>query len=98
MEIRLCELQQKEILNVKDGSKIGFADDVLIDMTEKLIKALIVRGRLRLFGLLGREPDLLIPWESIEVIGEDVILVSSVKPAAQEKFNVTQKFYRFLKE
>ena len=98
MEIRLCDLQQKEILNLKDGSKIGFVDDVLIDMSEKLMKALIVRGRLRFFGLLGREPDLLIPWENIEVIGEDAILVSTVQLMDAERPRFRQKFHRFLKE
>ena len=32
-------------------------------------------GRLKLFGLLGREEDVAIPWKEIEKIGEDVLLV-----------------------
>ena len=37
--------------------------------------ALIIPGRLRLLGLLGREEDAVVPWENIEKIGEDIILV-----------------------
>ena len=85
MDIRLIDLQQKELVNVKDGSKLGYADDVLIDMDDKRVKALIVRGRLRFFGLLGRTPDILIPWERIEMIGEDAILVSSSQTIGTEK-------------
>ena len=39
------------------------------------VLSLIVYGRLRFFGLLGREEDRVIPWEDIEIIGEDTILV-----------------------
>ena len=39
------------------------------------VHALVVRGRPRLFGLLGREPDLLIDWSDVLVIGEDAILI-----------------------
>ena len=39
------------------------------------VKSLVVYGKLRLFGILGRRPDLTVPWESIDVIGEDAILV-----------------------
>ena len=38
--------------------------------------SLILRGRPRWFGLLGRGEDLVIPWQQIETIGEDVILVN----------------------
>ena len=35
----------------------------------------MIYGRQRLFGLLGREDDLLIPCHDIRVVGADVILV-----------------------
>ena len=34
-----------------------------------------IPGKARFFGLLGREDDYVIPWTSIEKIGEDIILV-----------------------
>ena len=36
---------------------------------------LIIFGRQKLFGTLGREDDIQIPWENIEVIGEETVLV-----------------------
>ena len=51
-------------------------DDVTIDTERAQVKGLVVYGKLRLFGLLGRQPDVTIPWESIDVIGEDTILVT----------------------
>lgn len=76
MKVKLCDLQRKEVVSVKNGVKLGFADDVTIDTEEAQVRGLVVYGKLRLFGLLGRRPDVVIPWESIEVIGEDAILVN----------------------
>jgi len=77
MEARSGELERKEILNIKDGSRIGYADHLLVNLDDATVKALVVCGRLRWFGLLGREPDLTIPWADIEIIGEDAILVKT---------------------
>ena len=74
--LKLRDLQKKELVNISDGTKIGYADDVVIDAENATVKSLVVYGRLRLFGILGRQPDVVIDWEKIEIIGEDAILVS----------------------
>ena len=38
--------------------------------------------RPRLFGLLGREENLTIPWQEIETIGTDAVLVHTQLPSA----------------
>ena len=43
------------------------------------MKALVVPGRLRFFGLLGREEDKVFPWESVRRFGEDIILVEAAE-------------------
>ena len=75
MEASLEEMRRKEIVNLKDGAKLGYADDAVIDMESARVLRLVVRGRPRCFGLLGRQSDLVIPWEEIRVVGEDTILV-----------------------
>ena len=75
MDLKLGDLQRRDIVNVRDGMRLGFADDVLIDTEKAAVKSLVVYGKLRLFGILGRRPDVVIPWEQIRVIGEDTILV-----------------------
>lgn len=37
-------------------------------------------GRCRFFGLFGREEDFIIPWEAIDKIGDDIILVRHDRP------------------
>ncbi|HIV18087.1 MAG TPA: YlmC/YmxH family sporulation protein [Candidatus Merdivicinus intestinigallinarum] len=76
METSMEALRRKEIVNLKDGSKLGYADDAVLDVETARVLRLVVKGRARCFGLLGRQSDLLIPWEDIQVIGEDTILIN----------------------
>ena len=50
-------------------------DMVVLDLESGRVLALVVPGRLRFFGLLGREPDRIFPWESVKRFGADIILV-----------------------
>ena len=77
MKSRIADLRCKEIINVTDGSRFGYVGDVEVDLDTGQIRALVVPGRLRLFGLLGREEDRIFPWESVRRFGEDIILVES---------------------
>ena len=61
MECRVSELRYKEIINVSDGSRYGWVGDVEVDLDSGQVRALVVPGRLRLFGLLGREEDRVFP-------------------------------------
>ncbi|SEP55311.1 YlmC/YmxH family sporulation protein [Piscibacillus halophilus] len=71
----LSELQTKDIINVENGEKIGFVNDLEIDVTVGVVLALVVTTRSKLFGLFGQDEELLIRWSHIDTIGEDVILV-----------------------
>ncbi len=75
MELHMTELKYKEVVSVVDGGRFGFVGDVEINLQDGRIRALLIPGRLRLFGLFGREEDRRIPWESIRQFGEDIILV-----------------------
>ena len=75
MEARVADLRCKEIINVADGRRFGYVGDVELDLESGHIRALVVPGRLRLFGLLGREEDRIFPWESVRRFGADIILV-----------------------
>lgn len=72
---RLSELRCKEVINIRDGSRYGYVGDMELEMDSGHVRSLVIPGRLRLLGLLGREPDRVIPWEAVRRFGEDVILV-----------------------
>ena len=75
MGTRLADLRYKEVINVLDGSRYGHVEDVEFDPDSGQIAALVVPGRPRLFGLLGRGEDVVIPWSAVRRFGEDLILV-----------------------
>lgn len=77
MNCRIDELRNKQVVCVKDGGVLGFVSDIELDTSSGTLTSIIIFGRLRFFGLLGREEDIIIPWEDIEVIGNETILVKS---------------------
>ena len=94
MLFTLEELKEKEIVNLNDGKCFGFADDVLIDCETRKTVALIIYGKLKFFGILGREEDISVSWDKIETIGEDTVLVN-VRESSKinnKKENFFQKF------
>ena len=78
MRATLGQLRLKEVISIADGSRFGYLGDLELDLDSGQVKALVIPGRLRLFGLLGREEDALIPWETVRRFGEDTILVDGV--------------------
>ncbi|MBS3938063.1 MAG: YlmC/YmxH family sporulation protein [Peptococcaceae bacterium] len=73
--LRVHELREKEIVNIRNGQRIGFIGDLDVDIEEGRIRALIVIGQGRMLGLFGRDNDVSIPWAKIVKIGMDIILV-----------------------
>ena len=77
MESRLSDLRDRELIDLADGSRFGFVKDVEVDWEQGKVLALVVPGRLRWLGLLGREEDIIVPVEAVRRFGEDLILVDS---------------------
>lgn len=75
--MRLSELQHKDVVNIKEGTKIGNIIDLEIDEDGKL-NGLIVEKSKFLISRFTTKNEVSIKWEQIEKIGEDVILVSIV--------------------
>ena len=71
----ISELQYKEVIDIADGTRYGYIGDVEIDADSGAIQSIIISGRSRFFGLLGRDPDTIFSWSSITRFGEDLILV-----------------------
>ncbi len=77
MNCRIDELRNKQVVCVKNGCVLGFISDVIINTEDGCIDAIVIFGRSRLFGLLGREDDIIIPWQDIDVIGQETILITT---------------------
>ena len=75
MPCQFSELRCKEVICLSDGRRLGFVSDVLVEVPDGTVCAIIVPGPCRIFGLFGQKEDFRIPWNCIRRIGPDIILV-----------------------
>ena len=83
MQCRIRELRRKEVINISDGCRIGYVEDVDIRIPEGQVAAVVVCGPCRFFGLFGRGEEFYVPWECIQRIGDDIILID--KPVSRRE-------------
>jgi len=69
------ELKCKEVINICDGKRLGFVCDAEFEIPCGKMLSIIVPGDTRLFGF-GRCDEFRIPWDCIDKIGDDIILVN----------------------
>lgn len=67
-------LRQKEVININNAQRLGFVSDVEVSLSGGVIESIIVPGKAKLFNFKNNG-DVIIYWENIKVIGDDVILV-----------------------
>lgn len=72
--MRLSELQNKDIVNINNGSKIGKIIDVLIN-TDGNMESLVVQ-KSKIINVFTNNGEFEIKWNQIKKIGDDVILVN----------------------
>lgn len=68
------DLRDKEVINVCDGARLGYATDFEIDLCDAKIRAIVIPEKKGIFGI-GKTEEIVIPWERIACIGEDTVLV-----------------------
>lgn len=73
--MRLSDLQHKDVINIRDGKKIGNIIDVMIE-NNGTMTGLVVEKSKFLVSMFTNKDEIIINWNQIEKIGEDVILVS----------------------
>lgn len=74
--MRLSDMQKKDIIFLKDGKKLGKIIDAEIEINTGSLKKLLVERR-SIRSLFASEGDMLISFNQIKKIGEDVILVDN---------------------
>ena len=76
----LGDLKQKDVINTLTGASLGRPMDIEFCCSDGRITALVVPGEFSLSALLrGERCGLVIPWENICKIGDDVILVEAAE-------------------
>ena len=86
------ELRYKEVIDIHTGRRLGYVCDAEFDEKEGRIISLITPGRAKLFGLLGREDDYILPWKCIQRLGSDIILVE-LEPNQPRRYREKRKIF-----
>ena len=73
--MRICEIREKEVINICDGEKLGNVCDIEFEERTGKIIALIIPGPCKILGIIGRDQEYIIPYECVQRIGADVVLV-----------------------
>ena len=70
------DFKHKEVINICDGKRLGYVQDVCADLeTGKITSIIVPGGTNKLMNLFSNINDIIIPWEKIKCISEDLILV-----------------------
>lgn len=69
------DFKHKEVVNITDGRRLGFVQDVNADLETGVITSIIVPGSSRFISMFSSNNDIVIPWQNIKCIGDDIILV-----------------------
>ncbi len=75
MSTKGLDFKHKEVINISDGKRLGFVQDVTADLQTGVITSIIVPGNAKLFNIFSKDNDIVIPWQNIKCIGDDIILV-----------------------
>lgn len=73
--VKLSEMREKEVINIRDGAKIGLIYDFEIDLQNGRVTAIVIPGPGKILGIFGKNNDLIVQWKDIIRIGTDAILV-----------------------
>ena len=87
------ELRYKEVIDIRSGKRLGYVCDAELDDAEGRLTSLIVPGKAKLFGILGREDDYVLPWKSIARIGPDIILIEAETVERRRKREKPKNFF-----
>ena len=70
------DFKHKEVINICDGKRLGYVQDVCADLeTGKITSIIVPGGTNKLMNLFSNVNDIIIPWERIKCISEDLFLV-----------------------
>ncbi len=75
MKQKGLDFKHKEVINITDGRRLGFVQDVTANLETGTITSIIVPGNSKLFNIFSSGNEIVIPWDKVKCIGDDLILV-----------------------
>lgn len=75
MQDKGLDFKHKEVININNGKRLGYVQDVCADLETGMITSIIVPGSNKIMSFFNQNNDIVIPWQNIKCIGDDLILV-----------------------
>lgn len=69
------DFKHKEVVNINDGKRLGYVQDVTADLETGIITSIMVPGGNKILNMFNGNNNIVIPWKNIKCIGDDIILV-----------------------
>ena len=73
--MRISELRHKDVIDEDNGKRLGYINDIEINVERGSVEAIILPGENRLFSLFSKGEETVLSWAQIKKIGVDVILI-----------------------
>lgn len=73
--MRLYDLRQKEVINSRDGKRLGYICDIEFDICTGKVCKFVVPVSGKICGIIGKSEEYIIPYQCVKTIGEDVVVV-----------------------
>lgn len=73
--MRFWELSDHEVINCKDGKRLGQVGDIEINLHNCTIEALFIPKGNKYCGCIGKKFEIRVPMDRVVKIGVDIILV-----------------------
>ena len=63
------DFKHKEVININNGKRLGYVQDVCADLETGMITSIIVPGSNKIMSFFNQNNDIVIPWQNIKCIG-----------------------------
>jgi YlmC/YmxH family sporulation protein len=80
----LTQLRQMEVIDISEGKRLGFISDIIFDDDIKGIEYVVIPPQSSVFSIFRKKDEIFVKWESIKVIGIDIILVNMDEKKAND--------------
>lgn len=70
------DLRNKEVINIHNGKSLGFVEDIAVDLERGIVEGIVIPQQSSgLFSFFGKGGEIVIPWNAVRRVGEEVLLV-----------------------
>ena len=69
------DFKHTDVRTINEGSRLGMVQDVCADLESGNITSIIVPGNNKAINIFNAGNEIIIPWNKVKCIGEDIILV-----------------------